>query len=153
MKKLTFESYTALDIDEFIANLREADKLEAHAMGYDSLKEAIETSLDCAYISFVARAEDNKAICIFGLSSVTHTEYGRAVWLLGTKEMDKYSREFVYYSKIIIAEMLKNNERLYNYISVHNDKSIRWLKRLGAEFSEPFNLNGEQFLLFILGGD
>lgn len=153
MKKLTFESYTVLDIDEFIANLREADKLEAHAMGYDSLKEAIETSLDCAYISFVARAEDNKAICIFGLSSVTHTEYGRAVWLLGTKEMDKYSREFVYYSKIIIAEMLKNNERLYNYISVHNDKSIRWLKRLGAEFSKPFNLNGEQFLLFILGGD
>ena len=153
MKKLTFESYNEIDIDEFVTNLREADKLEAYAMGYDDLKEAIETSLDCAYISFVARAEDNKALCIFGLSSVTHSEYGRAVWFLGTKEMDKYSREFVYYSKIIINEMLKNNERLYNYISVHNDKSIRWLKRLGASFSEPFLLNGEEFLLFILGGD
>ena len=153
MKKLTFESYTTLDIDKFVTNLREADKLEAYAMGYDSLKEAIQTSLDCAYISFVARAENGEAICIFGLSSVTHSEYGRAVWFLGAKEMDGYSKEFVYYSKIIIKEMLKNNERLYNYISVHNDKSIRWLKRLGAEFSEPFSLNGEEFLLFILGGD
>ena len=153
MKKLTFESYNEIDIDEFVTNLREADKLEAYAMGYDDLKEAIETSLDCAYISFVARADDNTILCIFGLSSVTHSEYGRAVWFLGTKEMDKYSREFVYYSKIIISEMLKNNERLYNYISVHNDKSIRWLKRLGASFSEPFLLNGEEFLLFILGGD
>ena len=153
MKKLTFESYNEIDIDEFVTNLREADKLEAHAMGYDSLREAIETSLDCAYISFVARAEDNTTLCIFGLSSVTHSEYGRAVWFLGTKEMDNYSREFVYYSKIIINEMLKNNERLYNYISIHNDKSIRWLKRLGASFSEPFLLNGEEFLLFILGGD
>ena len=153
MKKITFESYNEIDIDEFVTNLREADKLEAHAMGYDSLKEAIETSLDCAYISFVARGEDNKTLCIFGLSSVTHSEYGRAVWFLGAKEMDGYSKEFVYYSKIIIKEMLKEHDRLYNYISVYNDKSIRWLKRLGAEFSEPLLINGEQFLLFILGGD
>lgn len=153
MKKLILESYKELDVDDFIINLREADKLEAHAMGYDSLREAIETSLECAYISFVAKGENGETLCIFGLSSLTHSEYGRAVWFLGTKEMDNYSREFVYYSKIIINEMLKEHDRLYNYISVENDKSIRWLKRLGASFSEPFILNGEKFLLFILGGD
>ena len=153
MKKITFESYTEIDVDNFVTNLREADKLEAYAMGYDSLKEVIETSLDCAYISFVAKGKSGEILCIFGLSSLTHSEYGRAVWFLGTKEMDNYSREFVYYSKIIINEMLKEHDRLYNYISVYNDKSIRWLKRLGASFSEPFLLNGEQFLLFILGGD
>ena len=115
MKKITFESYTEIDVDNFVTNLREADKLEAYAMGYDSLKDALETSLECAYSSRVAKGENGGTHCI--------------------------------------NEMLKEHDRLYNYISVYNDKSIRWLKRLGASFSEPFLLNGEQFLLFILGGD
>ena len=154
MKKIIVEGYEPNthkeNIEELINNLREVDKMEARAMGYDRLREAVDTSLNYAYISFVAKGEDNTTLCIFGLSSLVHSEYGRAVWFLGTKEMDNYSREFVYYSKIIINEMLKEHDRLYNYISVYNDKSIRWLKRLGASFSEPFLINGEEFILFVM---
>lgn len=152
MKKLTLELYEGQNIDYLADNLRSIDRLEAKAMGYDSLYEAIKTSLDCATLAFIAKGENNEVLCAFGVSAVAHAEYGNAVWLVATDNLDHYQKEFVYYSKIIIKEFLKE-WRLYNYISVNNDKSIRWLKRLGASFSEPFTINGEQFLLFILGGD
>ena len=154
MKQIIVEGYEKElhqeNIEELINNLREVDKMEVKAMGYDRLREAIDISLNYAYISFVAKGEDNATLCIFGLSSLVHREYGRAVWFLGTEEMDKYQREFVHYAKIIINEMLKEHERLYNYVSVRNDKSIRWLKRLGASFSEPFLINGEEFVIFVM---
>ena len=150
MKKITIEQCQDFDVNNFISNIRDADKKEAYAIGLRDIENAVSDTVHGAYISLVARDSEGRILCVFGVSSSIHKEYGRGIWLLGTNILNGYHKEFVYYSKIIIKELLKNNGRLYNYISVDNKMSVRWLKKLGAKFSAPVKINGNDFMLFII---
>ena len=154
MKMVIIEEYDkdkhADEVKELVANIRLTDIREAAGMGYDDISEGVNVSLEQSACAYVAKGSACEVIGIFGVSAIEHKNYGRAVWFLGTNALDEYQREFIRHSKTIIEQFLKEYGQLYNYVSVGNKTSIRWLKSLGADFSEPFEINGEKFVLFLI---
>lgn len=135
------------DILYIAEKMRPIDKLEVGAFGYSDSLEALKASMKNSHISLVVKGET--PLCVLGLSS-GQEEYGRAVWLLATEDMEGYRKEFLKYSYLILSYWVQEFGALYNYVAVENKKSIRWLKWLGASLSEPFFIGGCEFRRFIL---
>ena len=151
MKEFFFEHYQEFkhkhDVERIVRDLRAIDKKESLMAGYESVKEAIETSLLTSEEAYVVKDKDYKAIWLFGIQRDVG-EKGRCIWCVATDEAQKHKRDFVFYSKKIIARWLKEHKILYNAVSPENKSVIRWLKSLGAEFSACkvmmcFELKGE----------
>lgn len=158
VRKLCIEKYERTrhwqDIESLAKHMRPQDVAELEACGYASAKQALFASLDFADLAFVAKTPEGAVLCAFGLSAARDA-FGAPIWCLGATALQGYEREFMVYSKRILERWQREFGRLYNYVSVDNDKALRWLRWLGAAFSEPFayGANGEFFILFTLGGN
>ena len=89
-------------------------------------------------------------VAIYGVHKPSPiADYG-LVWLfLGEiKEEDRYY--VAKQTRRFIQAVLKEYSYVYNYVDVGNEKIIRWLEFLGAEFSEPeeFGLYGNKHMRF-----
>lgn len=80
---------------------------------------------------------DDKPICIYGLTPPTLCSDSGYLWLHTTKEFTNHVFIFVRHSQIVIEQMLAMYPKIVGHAEVGADKSIRWLKWLGAEFDEP----------------
>lgn len=155
LRKINIEAITCnheSKIKYITDHIREADAKELIAMtGSCDVFKMINDSVDVADLSFIATTEDGIPLCVFGLSNV-ETSHGRAIWLIGSKELDGFSKEFLVYSMAILQKWVGEYGNLYNFIHVENKKSARWLKSVGAKFSKKSILvNGEYFRLFSIG--
>lgn len=137
------------DIQYINDNIRFGDRIELNAMGHTNLYTAIKIGSSSKDMNFIAFNAIGIPLCVFGLTTIG-SENGRLIWCIGSNDLDKYSREFILYSKQIIGKWLETHDLLYNYVSVKNIKSIRWLASVGAAFGEPFLINGELFKLFTI---
>lgn len=150
MKHVTIDEYDYTkhyaDILYIANNLRQIDRLEVEAFGFTDYLQAIEKSMDNAEVVFVVKGD--KPLCVFGLGEESNGI--RVVWLLASEGIEKYKREFIEYSYPILKFWFKEYGPMFNYISVENINSIRWLKWLGANFSEPFLIGGQGFKEFTL---
>lgn len=159
LKELILENYDELKHKEdvlYIAdNLRNQDKEELKACGYDNFLAVILSSLNGAGISFIVKSVDHKPLCVFGISSHKDKNLGTPIWFLSVDCIDEYRKEFIYYAGQVVKLWAENFGKLYNYVSVGNTKSMTWLKRLGAKFSKPipYGANGDLFVRFTIGGD
>ena len=95
---------------------------------------------------------DGKAVAIYGVRKPSPiADYG-LVWLfLGEiKPEDRYYAALQ--TKRFIRAILEDYSYVYNYVDVGNDKIIKWLEFLGAEFSEPeeFGLYGNKHTRFVI---
>lgn len=135
------------DVLYIAENMRAIDRFEVKAFGCKDVLQALEDSISNSEVSVLVKGE--KPLCVLGLSLVD-SENRRAVWLLGVDDMKSYKKEFLCYGYLVLTYWFSEFGAMYNYISVDNDKSIRWLKWLGASFSEPFLLGGQLFREFIL---
>ena len=93
---------------------------------------------------------DGVPVAIYGVHKPSPiADYG-LVWLfLGEiKEEDRYY--VAKQTRRFIQAVLKEYSYVYNYVDVGNEKIIRWLEFLGAEFSEPeeFGLYGNKHMRF-----
>lgn len=161
IKELIIEQYEfekhKQNVDYISKYMRKQDKDELRACGCENFLQALNISLGVADIAFIVKTENSEPLCIFGVSGISDKELGTPVWFIGTDELDKYKKEFLYHSKLIIDLWKKEFGDLYNYVHVKNTKSIRWLKWLGAELSEPIfypgNKSEELFINFKIRGD
>lgn len=140
------------DIEFFLENIKQEDVDEIYASGDDDVREALMTSLEMSEEAFFIRDYTDELILIFGITFFEHPEYGRGGWLLTTEKTKLIKRDFLINTDIVIKEILKKYKRFHNYVSVKNKPSLRWLKWLGAKFSEPVIVEktGEEFVIFIL---
>lgn len=93
---------------------------------------------------------DGVPVAIYGIKKASPlADYG-LVWLfLGEiPEEDRYYAAVQ--TKRFVRDALKRYRYIYNYVDVGNEKIIRWLTFLGAEFSEPveYGLYGNKHLRF-----
>ena len=151
IKQVTFENCKDI-VKEIVANIRTQDKDEMAYCGIDDLCYGLEHSVDYSTECYIATNDKGKILCVFGVSRIIHAEYGRPVWLIGTKDMIGYSKEFVIHSRNIIDRWLEKYGQLYNFVSETNTQSIRWLKSIGAVFYMPqkYGTHGEKISLFVL---
>lgn len=75
--------------------------------------------------------KDDVLICIFGIGSgslLTSTGYP---WLISTKEIKKYKKEFLIGTKVVINYWLNIYTSLENYIPNNFPSALRWLRWAG----------------------
>ena len=68
------------------------------------------------------------------------------MWLLGTTLIEKHKTAFLRYTKeLILGDLMKVNERMYNITWKTNHLHSKWLKWLGCQVVEE----NEDFMLFL----
>jgi hypothetical protein len=80
---------------------------------------------------------DGQLACIWGLIPGSLLSNNAYIWLYTTDIVQEHQFVFVRYSQIMIQEMLKEYEFIVGNTEAGADRSIRWLKWLGAEFQQP----------------
>ena len=121
---------TSDDVEQLIADLREADRQELIASGEDP-EDAIRRSV-CDSVWTVAVRIDGKLAAITGLAPINGLLGSQASpWMLGTPHVDKYPSVLVKVGRLYSGAMLEQYPHLLNFVDARNTRSIRWLKRLG----------------------
>jgi len=80
---------------------------------------------------------EDKLICIWGVIPPTLMSYQAYLWLYTTDHLKEHQFIFVRHSQLVIEQVLKEYPSIVGHVVIGADKSIRWLKWLGAKFSEP----------------
>lgn len=80
---------------------------------------------------------DEKALAVWGLVPPTLLSDRAYLWLWTTQHLVEHQLMFIRHSQRAVAEMLKRYPLIVGHAVVGNDKAIRWLRWLGAEFSRP----------------
>jgi hypothetical protein len=119
-----------------IANMRADDERECIASGLTS---------QSAVLQSMGRSDFRQAVyfggklaCIYGVlknprSTVLHPLY--SAWVLTTPVVEKYPKTFFKESLRVTHELTKKYGTLTNYVDARYEKAIRWLLRIGFEFT------------------
>ena len=131
--------------------MREADVAEVWASHRYTPLGAIKLSVSSSKHAWVCWIDDIPC-AILGITEHDLLSGIGTPWMLGSKELDNYRREIVYYSRDILATVLTQYDVLDNWVHADNTVAIRWLKWLGFEMGEPVaaGVEGELFRNFHL---
>lgn len=140
---------TPEDVEFIIANIRDEDAAEVAAFDGDSIRDILLNTPDMDKNAFVWERE-GQVHAIFGVNPVTDLDKVGVIWMLAAKTFDDHFMAFAAACKVVVEEMIKEYEYIYNYVSVENKKSIKWLQWLGFDVrvAEPIGINGAQFHRF-----
>lgn len=138
MASVSFRPLQSGDIGHIAANLREADRQELLASRgemtpADAIARAVLLSSHC----WVVTAHDGEPVAIFGAAPVSLIESVGSPWFLSTERAYEYPRALVIEGRRYLSRMRETYSHLYNYVDARNDRSIRWLSRIGFKLHEP----------------
>lgn len=140
---------TSEDVEFIIANIRDEDVVEVAEFGGDSIREILSSTPDLDKNAWVWERE-GQVHAIFGVNPVEDLDKVGVIWMLATKTFDDHFMAFAAACKVVVDVMISGYDYTYNYVSVKNKKSIRWLRWLGFDVRnpEPIGMNGAQFHRF-----
>lgn len=75
--------------------------------------------------------------CVWGLIPPTLMSTQAYLWLYTREDVKEYEFLFVRNSQRAVEQMLEEYPLIVGHTRVGNDKTIRWLRWLGATFDEP----------------
>lgn len=126
------------DSQELIENMRDSDRAEIAMCDGGTPDDIVPASIFVSKASFAMRADhEGPLFCLFGVSILDCPDGMASVWELGTPEIDRDPVSFWRTCRKALAtcwHAVPKANILYNYIPASNDRSRRWLERLGAIF-------------------
>jgi hypothetical protein len=84
---------------------------------------------------------NDKLACIWGIIPPTLMSYQAYLWLYTTDTIKGHEFVLVRHSQLVIDELLEVYPSIVGHATMGSDKSIRWLKWLGATFGPPQGTN------------
>jgi hypothetical protein len=138
------------DIAYIAANMREADRTElAATVGSEPVDSLLARGVLISTIAWTWSV-DGLPAAIFGVAPVSLLHGQGAPWMLGTEAPYQRPRTLVREGRRYVGRMLGLYPHLLNYVDVRNERSVRWLARIGFTVhpAKPFGRNGEPFHLF-----
>jgi hypothetical protein len=98
-----------------------------------------ETFLGCVHLSQTIHQAriDGEIACIWGLAPPTVMSTQAYIWLYTTAIAEEHTFIVVRYSQMMIQEMLKDYNAITGHCRIDDERAIRWMRWLGAEFSSP----------------
>ena len=130
--------------------MREMDQKECGATNPGvSLEEVLTKCVDGSTRSYSVVDSEDGCLAIFGVRDVENNE--GVPWLLASDLFfTKYRRRFIKEAPEFLKILLGTNDHLFNYVSVENKVSQRWLQSLGFKISTTISvhLNGLDFYPF-----
>lgn len=82
-------------------------------------------------------SNDDAILCFWGLIPPTLLSDRAYLWLYTTEHLRAHQFMFIRHSQRMVEEMLQDFPIIVGHCAVGQDKSIRWLRWLGAIFGEP----------------
>lgn len=133
------------------ARMRQADVDEVWASSRSTPHQALMFSLQRSTEAWTAML-DGRPEVMFGVARISVLGGTGIAWLLGTDTAAEHSRLFVRQSAEWRGKLLERYDVLRNFVSDQNEVSVRWLRWMGAVFSDPapIGVDGELFRLFEL---
>lgn len=152
IKRLRTEEEKQAAAEELYGNLRDVDSREISAWTWDVAQEVRE-SIFMSDEAWAAREKRSGAlIAVWGKREI-QGKPGRLIWCLGTEKVKRHFLPFALESRVILKRWARKYRRLYNAVGAFNEDALKWLAWCGAEFLEPFELEGEKFYPFEIKGD
>ena len=127
--------------------MRQADRDEVMASSSVTPFEALAISLRKSTLSRTVLVDGIPA-AMFGVADINILTGVGAPWLLGTDAVVENYVSFLRLSVDWRNQLLMDYSYLRNFVDGRNRASVRWLKWLGFEFSDPISVNGIDFYLF-----
>ena len=144
MVTVSFRVATAEDAAAVNADLRAEDRREIAALGLagKDVVDLCRIASDYAWTGLI----DGVPAMIFGCTQSPLKDTGE-VWALGTPALDGLPRQVLVWGRKQLAAMLDIFDQLENFVFAENVRSLRWLRSLGFEISdpEPYGVKGEKF--------
>lgn len=106
-------------------------------MDFDDVGHSIMDFCMFMSVSVWAGYVDDKLACIWGIIPPTLMSNQAYLWLYTTDVIKEHQFLLVRHSQLVIEELLNDYESIVGHATIGSDKSIKWLKWLGAKFSEP----------------
>lgn len=137
MAEYTYTTPTKEDMREIASMMRQEDRREVIGIwGGEHLEEAVLYCLDkseCAYIC----KRDGVPMAAFGVQRENPFQNVGVIWMLATTETAKHKIYTGKWTRRGIRAFLRDWDYLYNYVDEGNDRTIAWLKWLGAKIYPP----------------
>jgi hypothetical protein len=125
---ITIRKNKPADIREMVSRSPVADVPDAEKI----LRECMLRSIEVRYGLL-----DGEIACMWGLIPPTLLSDKAYLWLLTTDIVAEHKFLFIRHSQRYIEEALKIYPVIVGDVVLGNVSAMRWLKWLGAEFSEP----------------
>jgi len=82
---------------------------------------------------------DGRPVCAWGLVPPTMLSDRAYLWLYATPAIDEYKFLFIRHSIRVMERLRELYPVIHGVCDIENTRAIRWLKRLGATFSDPYD--------------
>jgi hypothetical protein len=126
----TFVPASPVHIGPIAVNMREADRIECHALGRTP-KEALRSGLRCSLEPMTALDPEGRPQAMMGVVPASMLEGRGTVWMLGSDVIYEHGRDLITFGPPILEHWLTSFRRLENVVAVKNVKAIRLLQRWG----------------------
>lgn len=104
--------------------------------------------------NYIYRGENGELLCVMGISRYMPEAPGRCVYMFGTNAINDMSYQkqlLITEARKVIGKWVKKYGIIFNAVNVENEKSRRWLTRLGAVWlPEKIKTDNGTFLQFII---
>ena len=127
--------------------MRGMDQLECRVFGH-SPKEALRAGLLGSSIVWTAKV-NGRPEAMFGVVTTSLLDASGRPWMLMTDEGARHAKALVRFGRLYTRALLRHYDVLENLVHAHNDKSIRWLARLGYAIGAVDVVNGQPMRPFI----
>lgn len=116
--------------------VREADRQEVWASSQKEPEEALVESFNLATNAWTMKHGDD-IVCIFGITPISLLDDQMIVWLLSSVHVEKYSMPFLRACRSFLKVLMAKYNSMENFVDARYKESVRWLKWLGFDVSEP----------------
>ena len=138
------------DADTFAPLLRQQDKAELQALlGHTDYRWALAYSIAESSDAWTLHTPEGPAL-VCGVSPYTYLGDVGVPWMLATENAVRHRHALMRLAPQYIARMLARFPQLCNLVHEANTISVRWLARMGFEFTNKVLVRGEPFLVFRL---
>lgn len=127
--------------------MRPADRDEVFAASGKTPVKALTYSMRKSSHAWTAII-DGRPEVMFGVGDINVLAGVGAPWLLGTDAVEAHYIAFLRRSVDFRDQLLRRYPVMRNFVDDRNKASKRWLKWLGASFSDPVEVGGHPFRLF-----
>lgn len=145
---------TYWDVPYVVAKLRQADVDECHALGVNSIPDALWDGVALSDWAMCAEVRGVPA-ALFGVRAWRDEKVGRVgvPWMVCTTAVGKHGRAVMRLAPDYIARMLRAYPRLTNRVHARNVRAVLWLRRMGFTMhpEHAHEATGAPFHWFTMG--
>lgn len=124
---ISIEDAQVVDLSDIISRAPEMES---------NLRHCISLYLHSSVFTWCAKVDD-KVACIWGLIPPSLISDRAYLWLQTTDLVEKHKFLFIRHSQIHMQKMLEKYPIIIGNVDTRFPNNIRWLKFLGAEFTDP----------------